>query len=102
MRTVYTSNIVTHCYLLCLLVLRQFLLCNTIDIDTHSIEQPMVELILNDERFHKLIDCFYFEHHVLLRELAPYWTSSMVGTVEDSLKLFTTLRERGVAAHYWP
>ena len=73
-----------------------------LDIDTHSIEQPMVELILNDGRFHKLIDVFYFEHHVHLLELAPYWRSSMVGTVENSLQLFSKLRERGVAAHYWP
>ena len=73
-----------------------------LDIDTHSIEQPMVELILNDERFHKLIDVFYFEHHVHLLELAPYWRTSMFGTVEDSLQLFSKLREKGVAAHYWP
>mmetsp|Transcript_10231 Transcript_10231/g.24591 ORF Transcript_10231/g.24591 Transcript_10231/m.24591 type:complete len:500 (+) Transcript_10231:132-1631(+) len=73
-----------------------------LDIDTHSIEQPMVELILNDERFHSIIDCFYFEHHVHLLELAPYWRSGMAGTVEDSLQLFSKLRERGVAAHYWP
>jgi hypothetical protein len=73
-----------------------------IDIDTHSIEQPMVELLLNNERLAEIIDCFYFEHHVHLKEMAPYWKGSMGGTVEDSLKLFTTLREKGIAAHYWP
>jgi hypothetical protein len=73
-----------------------------LDIDTHSIEQPMVELLLTDDRLQSLVDCFYFEHHVHLKELAPYWMETMGGSVEDSLQLFTTLREKGIAAHYWP
>jgi hypothetical protein len=73
-----------------------------LDVDTHSVEQPMVENILANERLLSLIDVFYFEHHVHLKESAPYWDTSMVGTVEDSLQLFAALRERGVASHYWP
>jgi hypothetical protein len=73
-----------------------------LDIDTSSIEVPMVQLLLTDPRFHKLVDVFYFEHHVFLKELAPYWGPTMSGSVEDSLKNFTTLRERGIASHFWP
>lgn len=62
----------------------------------------MAELLLKDERFHKLVDCFYFEHHVNLRELAPYWGPSMTGSVMDSLKFFASLRKKGIASHYWP
>lgn len=40
------------------------------DIDTSSIEVPMVDLLLDNEHFDKLVDCFYFEHHVHLRGLA--------------------------------
>ena len=73
-----------------------------VDIDTSWIEVPMVKLILEDKRLSQMIDCFYFEHHVFLKELSPYWRSSMSGSVEESLHTFARLRELGVASHYWP
>jgi hypothetical protein len=45
-----------------------------------------------------LIDEFYFEHHVCLQELAGYWKSSMSGSLLESLKIFSGLQEKGIAA----
>jgi hypothetical protein len=75
-----------------------------LDIDTPTVELPLVKQLLDDPggTFHTLIDHFYFEHHVRLKQLAPWWRSSMKGTVEDSLHLFKQLRENGIPAHFWP
>lgn len=73
-----------------------------LDIDTSFIEVPLVHQILNQENLFGLIDQFYFEHHVHLGELARNWGGTMNGTIEDSLRLFSGLREKGVAAHFWP
>ena len=73
-----------------------------LDIDTGSIEQPMIEYIRDTPAIQQLIDVIYFEHHVHSLENAVYWKTSMRGTVQDSLQLFQTLRQKGIAAHYWP
>lgn len=72
-----------------------------LDIDTPFIELPLAYQLLNDTRLHKLIDHFYFEHHVNLGDLLPWWGTKVNGTVFDSLQLFRGLRERGVASHSW-
>jgi hypothetical protein len=72
-----------------------------LDIDTPDIEVPLARQLLNDTALHGLVDQFYFEHHVMLGDLAPWWRSSMRGSVRDSLELFASLREVGVAAHSW-
>lgn len=72
-----------------------------LDIDTPSIEHPLVYQLLNDPTYHHLIDQFYFEHHVNLEELKLNWYP-MVGTVKESLALFHGLREKGIPAHFWP
>jgi hypothetical protein len=72
-----------------------------LDIDTSSIEVPLAFQILEDARLSKLVDSFYFEHHVHLKELARNWGSSMHGTIGESMKLFRGMRERGISAHYW-
>jgi hypothetical protein len=72
-----------------------------LDIDTPAVEMAMIRLILQDSRYWKLIDHFYFEHHVYLTELARNWID-MEDSVVDSLLLFQALRQRGIAAHYWP
>ena len=53
-------------------------------------------------RYHKLVDQFYFEHHVHLHELARAWGRSMTGSIKKSLELFQGLRRQGIPAHYWP
>jgi hypothetical protein len=49
----------------------------------------------------RLVDQFYFEHHVMLGELKDSWERSMKGSVRDSIELFIGLREAGVPAHSW-
>ena len=72
-----------------------------LDIDTPSVELPLVEQLLNDTSLHSLIDHFYFEHHVHLKELEDSWGTDVKGSVADSLRLFHGLRKAGVAAHSW-
>ena len=62
------------------------------DIDTNWIENPLAVSILQNEKLRSLIDCFYFEHHVFLSELAKNWGKSMEGSVSDSLKIFSEMR----------
>jgi hypothetical protein len=73
-----------------------------LDIDTPSVEWPLVQQLLHDETLQTLVDQFYFEHHVHLLELNRSWKRrGMGGSVQDSLQLFHALRSRGVAAHFW-
>ncbi|CAB9514168.1 expressed unknown protein [Seminavis robusta] len=71
-----------------------------LDIDTPWIEQKLAHQLLADDRLLRIIDHFYFEHHVNQKELAPYW-GRMGETVEESLTLFQELRKKGVASHFW-
>jgi hypothetical protein len=71
-----------------------------LDIDTPTLELPLALQLLKDKRFGKLVDQFYFEHHVHLAELAIEW-GGMEGSVKDSLDLFHRLREKGIPAHFW-
>ena len=75
-----------------------------LDIDTGWIEVPLARQLLEDKNnvYHKLIDQFYFEHHVHLGELARSWKKSMDGTIQQSLELFYGLRQKGIPAHFWP
>eukprot|EP00588_Corethron_pennatum_P001021 CAMPEP_0194288090 /NCGR_PEP_ID=MMETSP0169-20130528/36099_1 /TAXON_ID=218684 /ORGANISM="Corethron pennatum, Strain L29A3" /LENGTH=375 /DNA_ID=CAMNT_0039034995 /DNA_START=607 /DNA_END=1734 /DNA_ORIENTATION=+ len=75
-----------------------------LDIDTASIEVSLAHQLLQDKDnvYHKLIDQFYFEHHVHQKELAPFWKLSMEGTIKDSFKLFHGLRKKGIPTHFWP
>ena len=73
-----------------------------LDVDTLSVELPLAKQMLNNEVYHKLVDQFYFEHHVHLREIAGAWAGKMNGTIQDSMELFSGLRKKGVPAHFWP
>jgi hypothetical protein len=72
-----------------------------LDIDTASVESPLAQQLLNDTRLHGLVDQFYFEQHVMLREMTRYWSKDMKGSVQASLELFIGLREAGIASHSW-
>lgn len=72
-----------------------------LDIDTPDLEQSLVNQLRTNPNISKLVDVFYFEHHVLLKELAPYWKTKMKTTVKDSMDLFVQLRELGIASHSW-
>jgi len=76
-----------------------------LDIDTSFIEVPLAHQLLEggtDGIYHKLVDHFYFEHHVHLGELKRSWGESMKGSIKDSLELFYGLREKGIPSHFWP
>ena len=76
-----------------------------LDIDTAWIEVPLAHQLLKggkDGLYHKLIDQFYFEHHVHLGEMKKKWKQTMEGSIKDSLDLFHGLREKGIPAHFWP
>jgi hypothetical protein len=73
-----------------------------LDIDTPSVELPLVLQLLSDDRYNKLVDQFYFEHHVKLYELGRYWqNNAATGSIQDSLNLFAGLRAKGIASHFW-
>jgi hypothetical protein len=72
-----------------------------LDIDNSRVEMAFAKQLLNDPRLHGLIDHFYFEHHVFMRELESNWQRTMLGTIGESLELFFNLRAKGVAAHFW-
>jgi hypothetical protein len=72
-----------------------------LDIDTSSVEVSLAMQLLTDNRHSKLIDQFYFEHHVRNTELAIDWKKSMEGSFKESLDLFADLREKGIPAHSW-
>lgn len=76
-----------------------------LDIDTPSLELPLVSQLMeggDDGIYHKLVDQFYFEHHIYLQELEKPWGRGVNGTIYDSLNVFTTLRKKGIAAHSLP
>lgn len=72
-----------------------------LDIDHSMTEVPLTKQLLATPALLKVVDAFYFEHHVHFEELSPYWTGSMSGSLHDSIKLFTELRRAGVDAHSW-
>ena len=72
-----------------------------LDIDTPKVEMAMVQQLLSSPELLKLVDVFYFEHHVMLDELAHAWDYTMKGSVQSSLELFAELRRKGVDAHFW-
>jgi hypothetical protein len=73
-----------------------------LDIDTNYMELALAQQLLEDDSLSRLVDHFYFEQHVHMKEIAFAWTESMAGTLADTLALFQGLRRKGVAAHFWP
>jgi len=73
-----------------------------LDIDTPSVELPLVQQLLNtpDETKVKL-DEFFFEHHVHGVMQKHGWGQKVAGTFADSYKIFGDLRKLGVRAHSW-
>ena len=73
-----------------------------LDVDTPHLETALANQLLNEPRLAKLIDHFYFEHHVNQAELIPNWgKSGLSATVADSMNLFSQMRQNGIPAHYW-
>lgn len=72
-----------------------------IDIDAPAVEKSLANQLLADQDLTDLIDVFYFENHVFMEEMAGGWDKNMMGSIDDSMRLFHTLRQKGVAAHFW-
>ena len=73
-----------------------------LDIDSLDIEVPLARELLNDDSINKLVDHFYFEHHVFMRETWRVWGGMpLEETVQDSFELMNGLRNKGVASHFW-
>jgi hypothetical protein len=73
-----------------------------LDIDTPSVEMPLIEQILNNTSFSNLIDIFFFEHHVDIPEMRRFWGEDLQMTLHDSYEIFTQLRRKGIRAHSYP
>lgn len=71
-----------------------------LDIDTPQLERELAQQLVDYPKLGKLIDHFYFEHHVNQAELRDAWGPA-TETVADSLNLFYEIRKRGIPAHYW-
>ncbi|CAM9769015.1 unnamed protein product, partial [Heterosigma akashiwo] len=72
-----------------------------LDIDTPALEHALVIQLLEDDETGKLIDQFYFEHHVNVKEMRRYWRKNTDGSIYSSLKLFSDLRGKNIPAHFW-
>jgi hypothetical protein len=74
-----------------------------LDIDTPTVETPLVQQLLDDPALLRLVDDFYFEHHVVMPEMQRLgWGDLVACTLADSYELFRRLRLAGVRAHSWP
>jgi len=71
-----------------------------LDIDTPKLEKELVTQLENNPALLKLVDHFYFEHHCNQDEIKVHWGRT-TDSVDDSFQLFRSLREKGVAAHFW-
>lgn len=71
-----------------------------LDIDTASVEIPLVNQLVQDKNA-RIVDHFYFEHHVRMKQMLNFWRITARGTLKHSLDLFTKLRKAGIAAHSW-
>jgi hypothetical protein len=73
-----------------------------LDIDNTPVEEALVAQLLSSPTLLGLVDEFYFEHHVNTVPMYPYWgTAGSPRTLEDTYRIFTTLRHNGVIAHAW-
>ena len=72
-----------------------------LDIDTQELENHLIQQVLKDRSISSLIDEMFFEMHVTITEMKPYW-GSPPGDLRDSYVLFTKLRQLGIRMHSWP
>lgn len=74
-----------------------------LDIDVPDIEDSLIDQLKNDEVLRPRIDDFFFEHHVNVKVMHPFWhTENLSVTMKDSYRLFLGLRANGLRMHGWP
>ena len=72
-----------------------------IDIDNSLLENAIMRELLGSTETMELVDELYFEHHVDVAPMWPYWGRIPGTSLADTYKLFGELRRRGVVAHSW-
>lgn len=72
-----------------------------LDIDRPQLEQNLISQILKDPKISSLIDEMFFEMHVTVKDMIPYWLYPP-GQLKDSYSVFTKLRNLGIRMHSWP
>lgn len=73
-----------------------------LDIDTNDLERDLMQQIVNNQSLYSLIDEMFFEMHVFINDMAPYWGSQQTGKLKDTYDLFFKLRQLGIRMHSWP
>ncbi|CAF1129460.1 unnamed protein product [Adineta ricciae] len=72
-----------------------------LDIDTPTLEMELIGQLIKNVSISSLIDEMFFEMHVTVEEMKPYWTEPP-GKLKDTYKLFKQLRQMGIRMHSWP
>ena len=72
-----------------------------LDIDTPTLENDLINQVLNDTSISSLIDEMFFEMHVTVSEMIRYW-GRPDNRLKDTYVLFRKLREVGIRMHSWP
>jgi len=72
-----------------------------LDIDTPSVELPIVQQLMDSPQFGDVLDEFFFEHHVAGLMQLYGWGDDVNGTFADSYAIFEGLRKMGIRAHSW-
>ena len=75
-----------------------------LDVDNSAVELALTEQLISNATLLALVDEFFFEDHVDVREMHTVW-SEFIGsgrTLRDSYELFGRLRAAGVRAHSYP
>jgi hypothetical protein len=68
----------------------------------HRLKCQWLNLFFDNEEIASRIDVLYFEHHVMLSEMGPYWAGTREGSVQQSIEMFADFRRKGIASHFWP
>jgi hypothetical protein len=74
-----------------------------LDIDTPSVEVPLVKQLIENNGLEGKVNEFFFEHHVKQQEMQILgWGGDVNGTLKDTYDFFISLRRKGIRAHAWP
>ena len=74
-----------------------------LDIDVPDIEASLMDQLAKDDALRQRVDEVFFEHHVNVKVMVPYWgTGDLSTTLKDSYSMFLALRIKGIRMHAWP
>jgi hypothetical protein len=72
-----------------------------LDIDTPSVEMPIMHQLLADPEAIALIDEMFFEYHVFDKYMQHQWGPVVSGDSQSAFALFSELRAKGLRIHSW-